>query len=558
MNSKSYIISVSLGTGCYRHIKISGKATLEEFSDAILEAFEFDNDHLHAFFMSNRAWDNFDCYYSPYADNGYPSSANIKLQFASLEIGKKFLYIFDFGDEWQFSCKVLNVLYEDTKSPEIVRSKGEAPHQYPDYDGELFDDEYYDENSDDSNYTNEICEPEELPVPVPDELYDAALRFRKVKLWSKLKYSDIFAVKLSDGEIGYCCIMGNLGEYYALSLYVGNEGLLSYYHIVSPPTKYFNEEQFERMLSQNCIQVCFENKDDLRPADLNSIQDYTARKNLRFRGAYSYPVILRATPYYVPWFIKEEKDFSLLREALEATIFVSEKLKDSSAKKLGFTTSAAIPYLIPNNDGYEWSTLTLPDKMTEKLPETTIDPKTADKLKKLKQLNKWECKVTYLNTPVQDSADEIPYFPAVLIAVECRNDYLLNIEPVRDYSVNAQMLLDRFAEELLKYKRLPKTICVSDERTYLLLSSFCSKLGIELKRTDSLSKIEAIVDKMNDINSGNEFEDLMHMMDLLEELSVDELKTMPPELRESCKQMMQEGLFEKDIESKLKRAFNIK
>jgi hypothetical protein len=64
IKTKSYVISVSLGTGCYRHIRISGKATLEELSDAILDAFDFDNDHLHAFFMNNRAWDDMDCYYA--------------------------------------------------------------------------------------------------------------------------------------------------------------------------------------------------------------------------------------------------------------------------------------------------------------------------------------------------------------------------------------------------------------------------------------------------------------------------------------------------------------
>ena len=52
----SYVISVSLGAGCYRHIRVSADNTFYELSCAILDAFSFDNDHLHSFFMDNQWW----------------------------------------------------------------------------------------------------------------------------------------------------------------------------------------------------------------------------------------------------------------------------------------------------------------------------------------------------------------------------------------------------------------------------------------------------------------------------------------------------------------------
>ncbi len=42
---KSYIISVSLYKGCYRHIRISAGATLYKLHKAILNAFNFEDDH---------------------------------------------------------------------------------------------------------------------------------------------------------------------------------------------------------------------------------------------------------------------------------------------------------------------------------------------------------------------------------------------------------------------------------------------------------------------------------------------------------------------------------
>ena len=60
---KSYVISASLEKGCYRHIKISAAATLNDLAEAILDSFDFANDHLHAFFLDNESWGDGDSYY---------------------------------------------------------------------------------------------------------------------------------------------------------------------------------------------------------------------------------------------------------------------------------------------------------------------------------------------------------------------------------------------------------------------------------------------------------------------------------------------------------------
>lgn len=562
IKTKSYVISVSLGTGCYRHIRISGMATLEELSDAILDAFDFDNDHLHAFFMNNRAWDEIDCYYSPYAEEDeFRTTDSYKLQFINLEIGKKFLYIFDFGDDWRFQCKVLNILDEDTKEPVVVRTKGAAPMQYPVFDEEdeyYDDDEYFDDEDEYFDDDEEISELEKPLVPVPDELYDTALRFKKVKLWNKLYDTDFFAVKLSNGEIGYCNVMGRNGEFYGMSLYIGENGFSSFYNILGPQYSNNDEALFECMISQECLQICFNNKDGLRLADLNSVQEYTKRNGVNLRGANSYPAILRMKSYYMPWYVEDKKEYELLREALEAAIFVSEKLKGTSAEKLGFIESFEIPYLVPNGDSFDWQTTQLPNKTAKDFPTPSLSKSKVSKLKALKQLNKWECKVIHIRKACQEESTDAPYFPALLIAIECRNDYILPVESICDYNINAQKILDSFADELLKYKRLPKTICVPDDRTYSLLQSFSKDCGVELKMVDTVAKADDIAYKMNYICESDELDGMLQIMEILDRLSVDELKTMPSELKTVCIQMMDDGLLEPDLEAKLKRAFNIK
>lgn len=136
---QSYVISVSIRTGCYRHIQISGRSTLLELHSAILEAFGFDDDHAHAFFMDNKVWSENDCYYVEGIESYYRTTKKYKLDQVGLYQGMQFKYLFDFGDEWTFQCKVLRILEGGTDEPSIVRSKGKAPEQYADWDGEWDD-----------------------------------------------------------------------------------------------------------------------------------------------------------------------------------------------------------------------------------------------------------------------------------------------------------------------------------------------------------------------------------------------------------------------------------
>lgn len=133
---ESYVISVSAGTGCYRHIQISAKATLYQLHEVIIRAFEFEDDREHAFFMDNRFWSQEHAFYSEKLKTDDRVSKKYTLKKLELKKGDAFKYLFDFGDEWQFQCKVLRELEERTDFPSVIRRVGQSPEQYPDYDDE--------------------------------------------------------------------------------------------------------------------------------------------------------------------------------------------------------------------------------------------------------------------------------------------------------------------------------------------------------------------------------------------------------------------------------------
>lgn len=129
----AWVISVKLGKGCYRHLKVPKTKTLSDFADIILWSFEFVNDHAHAFFMDNKAWSQADAYYlAGFSDDG-PERYTENVSLEILKVKQKFVFVFDFGDDWRFSCTVLREVVDSDGEAYEIKCVGEPPEQYPFY-----------------------------------------------------------------------------------------------------------------------------------------------------------------------------------------------------------------------------------------------------------------------------------------------------------------------------------------------------------------------------------------------------------------------------------------
>jgi hypothetical protein len=199
---KSYTFHVSLpGTGrTWRKLELCADQTLHDLHWAIQNAFEWDNDHLYAFFMSGKAWDSDSEYrlpegYTPWGefiddddDNELelpeltPTEREAQLrqffgqdtemtlaemeakmadfwesfweeveasrpgntletELAALNLQPKqeFLYLFDFGDEHRFKVRVHSIDEQADPAvdyPRLVETVGNSPSQYGYWDDE--------------------------------------------------------------------------------------------------------------------------------------------------------------------------------------------------------------------------------------------------------------------------------------------------------------------------------------------------------------------------------------------------------------------------------------
>lgn len=117
--------------------------TLEDLHEWIQQAFDFDNDHLYKFFMNPRNPYNGEQYYDPRMEegwaDGYPAD-NVTLADLALYAGQRFLYIFDFGDRWEFNISVVRQRPDDPSTQARVEEVvGKAPAQYGDDEDDELD-----------------------------------------------------------------------------------------------------------------------------------------------------------------------------------------------------------------------------------------------------------------------------------------------------------------------------------------------------------------------------------------------------------------------------------
>ena len=125
-----HVFKVSLGRGLWRRIAIAGALTLDTLADTVLDAFEFDYDHLYQFSYRNRFGVETHANH-PYMDDG-PWASEVRVGDVPLQEGQSMVYLYDFGDRWEFEVTLERIDPADAGSadPIILEDHGEAPDQY--------------------------------------------------------------------------------------------------------------------------------------------------------------------------------------------------------------------------------------------------------------------------------------------------------------------------------------------------------------------------------------------------------------------------------------------
>lgn len=121
----------------WREIEIADDQTFHDLHLAIQRAFDWDNDHLYAFYMGKRPYDSKTEIGAPMSDCDQEAD-QVTLADHNLRTNKKFLYLFDFGDNHLFDIQVkkINPKAPPGTYPRVVATHGGTLRQYDYVEGD--------------------------------------------------------------------------------------------------------------------------------------------------------------------------------------------------------------------------------------------------------------------------------------------------------------------------------------------------------------------------------------------------------------------------------------
>lgn len=335
-----------------------------------------------------------------------------------------------------------------------------------------------------------------------EKLIGLAYKVREYHLWETFNDGDIFAVKLSNGEIAYCCIMGQAGKHYGLGVYIGTAGWNTYLSFHQMALMDSDLEVRHAMCTRmDCINCDYTPSKEVEASpQKTAVLRYAKEHGIRNPRTIGIPDFVRYAPYRPGGPMTDPKDESAMTEVLAAAAHLGDLLKENHAFSLGFMPFRRpitdkpgweVPFFVPDGKGgFLLEKTPLPGRTPEPLPAVAFDrPDLAMQLAMLPVRSNLECRFIAIDTPVMPKG-EPGFFPTTLLFVDSQTEIVgfTDIDKFDAGTTPVHTVKD-FALKMTASGIRPSTIFVMEDFTEALLKDFCSKTGIHLKRVRQLKHL---------------------------------------------------------------------
>ncbi len=277
-------------------------------------------------------------------------------------------------------------------------------------------------------------------------------------------------------EIGYCCIIGNLGQELGIIVYTGTDGLSSYQRIQKRRN---SSDPFEDFVAQKCLSITYDNKNSLEEEDIAVIN----ASGLKLKGTKTYPVFRNLSPGYFPWFITaDEADF--LCVVLNQAMDICLRCKDNAdVLKSRHSDYYFVREYEPSNGNSQWTDQWLKPEPVQPKPivHSKIDEIRLMRIKSnLKKAGTtWEFSYAFENMPVKESGR--PFYPVFLLIVDTPSGYILDSQMMAPYSYQSQFA-EYFLQSVEKNDMYPQEVIIEKDEAAIILQPVLSRLGIQLTK----------------------------------------------------------------------------
>lgn len=319
-------------------------------------------------------------------------------------------------------------------------------------------------------------------------LYAAAMSYRDLAPWNWMEDDGLFGVmNPEDGEIGYCGVLGGLGEVFALVVY---EGPLGWEGFMKMHNGEFDEDDFGGVMeSQLALMASFEERDRLEEEDRRVIRSL----GLKLRGKNAWPMFRHYLPGYYPWYLTGAQA-RFLTLALEQSLEVHSRCRDNPSLLPPVGSEKLLVRVMAEVGGRsEWRDefFPPPGPVEQELPQGHSDDLRLERIRRGAKRTDvtWEIGYCLAPMPLRERPGARPFFPRLLMAVEESSGFVLTGHLEGPFN-QEDKLMDHLLEYMEKSRCIPRLIHVANERAEAFLGPVARKLGIIVHRKKRLPQFE--------------------------------------------------------------------
>jgi len=315
-------------------------------------------------------------------------------------------------------------------------------------------------------------------------LYELMGKIRELAPWEYMYEHNIFGVQFPEkGNLGFVSVMGNLGEHFAVAVYMGKKGFEGF----------LNMQRMGYRLAPDIVlqvpqlQASFEDREMITPEDRKIIKQL----GLKFRGEKAWPQFRSYRPGCFPWYLEKE-EAQLLIHGLEQLMDVSPCFKKDPG-----TLQPPEPdrkYLVRVYGNGKW--VDRPQKIRFPADPPLRLRMNMDALNYLKSMSKQnsivEVDIQMMEEAVRDKKFDRPYFPFMLMIAENQSRMILGVDllsPLPSLEEMWEHIPEKVTETLANYL-LPKEIRTKNPIIALLLSPLEKDVGVKVNLVLRLPAVE--------------------------------------------------------------------
>ena len=329
------------------------------------------------------------------------------------------------------------------------------------------------------------------------QLYDLAIQVKKLAPWQWMEETDVFGLENPDtGELGFISVMGNIGEYEAVAVYLGTAGLFAFID--------FQADEFatpDRLIEMPHLQAAFSDREYLEKED----RDLIKQLGLKFRGPYAWPMFRGYRPGYLPWFVTRAEARFLIH-ALSQVLDVAKRVRDDPhpiqpvrrVEEGGHWVRAA------HKEGAQlvWEDQVWLLSRPQREPVPVVVDGDLLELLKLIPRSDLDVEADLLLTPGRIvKPGQRPLAVYVLMFADSNSGFILGVDVMTAEDSLAAMharIPNALAKILLQNQTVPRRLIVRSEVLRGLLRNLTQSLNIELRYADELPSIDEAAASMKE------------------------------------------------------------